>query len=96
MAGAFANLSPDELTRVVFDLELAVMRSFQVDRARMTEAEMRRRFQICERIIRLLRGDLGWGLQRVLDHLPRYLRCELDGEAWEPDQRTCWMPGDGA
>ncbi|TMQ08612.1 MAG: hypothetical protein E6J90_39830 [Deltaproteobacteria bacterium] len=42
-----------------------------------------------------LRGDLGWGLQRVLDHLPHYFRCELDGQPWEPDRRTCWMPEDG-
>ena len=95
MSGAFANLTQDELARVAFGVELAVMRSFKVDRARMTEAEARRRFAICERLIRQLRGDLGWGLQRVLDHLPQYLRCELDGQPWEPDRRKCWMPGDG-
>jgi len=61
----------------------------------MTQAEVRRRFGICERLFRQLRGDLHWGLTRVLDHLPTYLRYELDGQPWEPDARSCWMPDDG-
>lgn len=84
-----------ELARAALGIERVVAQSFEADRARMTGAEVRRRFQICERLFRQLRGDLGWGLVRLLDHLPHYLRCELDGNAWEPDRRTCWMPGDG-
>jgi hypothetical protein len=34
-------------------------------------------------------------LQRVLDHLPEYLRCELDGIPWQPDTRMVWVPADG-
>ena len=85
----------DELTRLVLGIERAVARSFEIDGARMTTSEVRRRFQVCARLLCQLRGDLGWGLQRVLDHLPHYLRCELDGERWEPDRRTIWMPHDG-
>jgi hypothetical protein len=77
-------------------IEAAVGKSFRDDSARMTRDEVRRRFEICERIFRTLRGELAWGLQRVLDRLPYYLRCELDGKRWEPDRRTIWMPGDGA
>ena len=88
-------LAKDELGRLTLGIEQAVTRSFAADGARMTGAEVRRRFGICERLFRQLRGDLGWGLVRVLDHLPEYLRCELDGMPWEPDRRTCWMPGDG-
>ena len=96
MARAFLNLIEDgQLEHAVLGIERAVARSFEVDRARMTGAEVRRRFGICERLVRQLRGDLGWGLQRVLDHLTQYLRCELDGVPWEPDHRTCWMPEDG-
>lgn len=84
-----------ELARATAGLERVVARSFEADGARMTGAEIRRRFGICERLFRQLRGDLRWGLARVLDHLPHYLRCELDGLPWEPDRRTCWMPGDG-
>ena len=96
MAGDFlALLDGEQLERVLLGIEDVVTRSFATDGARLTDAEVRRRFGICERLFRQLRGDLGWGLQRVLDHLPHYLRCELDGQAWEPDRRTCWMPEDG-
>jgi hypothetical protein len=96
MAKTFMELlERDEVGRVIGAIERAVSRSFEDDHARMTGDEIRRRFGLCERLIRRLRGDLGWGLHRVLDHLPHYLRCELDGQAWEPDRRTIWMPGDG-
>jgi hypothetical protein len=90
------TLAHDQFARAMLGIEHAIERSFQSDGARMTQAEVRRRFDICERVFRQLRGDLGWGLQRVLDHLPGYLRCELDGAPWEPDRRTLWMPEDGA
>jgi hypothetical protein len=96
MASAFMELAQGEhLDRVVLGIEAAVSRSFEADGARMTGAEVRRRFGICERLVRQLRSDLGWGLHRVLDRLPYYLRCELDGQPWEPDKRTIWMPEDG-
>jgi hypothetical protein len=96
MAKPFMELlEKDQIGRVMLAIEQAVTRSFEVDGARMTGDEIRRRFGICERLIRRLRGDLGWGLHRVLDHLPHYLRCELDGQPWEPDTRTIWMPEDG-
>lgn len=97
MARDFLSLLDNQqLGQVMARFEEVVMRSLEADGARFTAAEVRRRFQICERLFRVLRGDLGWGLQRVLDHLPHYLRCELDGQAWEPDRSACWMPGDGA
>jgi hypothetical protein len=96
MSKAFLDVAdPGQLECAVRGIEHAVGRSFEADGARMTAAEVRRRFGICERLFRQLRGDLGWGLHRVLDHLPHYLRCELDGQAWEPDRRTIWMPEDG-
>jgi len=96
MPGDFMKaLAANDLARLTLGIEHAVSHSFATDHARMTGAEVRRRFGICERLFRELRGDLGWGLVRVLDHLPEYLRCELDGMPWEPDRRTCWMPGDG-
>jgi hypothetical protein len=96
MASNFFNLiGKDQLGRVTVAVERAVAASFKQDGARMTSAEVRRRFAICERLFRTLRGELGWGLHRVLDHIPQYLRCELDGQPWKPDERTIWMPEDG-
>lgn len=94
---AFLDLvSDDQLARVTVAIERAIASSFAQDGARMTSSEVRRRFGICERLVRQLRGDLGWGLGRVLDHLPHYLRCELDGAPWTPDARTVWVPEDEA
>jgi hypothetical protein len=96
MPGDFlALIESEQLGRVMLGIEHAVTRSFETDGARMADAEVRRRFGICERLFRQLRGDLGWGVVRVLDRLPHYLRCELDGQAWEPDRRTLWIPEDG-
>ncbi len=95
--GTFLDLVQEQqVCAVTVAVERAIARSLRDDNARVTGDEIRRRFAICERLVRRLRGDLGWGLQRVLDHLPRYLRCELDGVPWEPDARTVWTPGDGA
>lgn len=94
--GAFLDLvTQDQIAAVTLAIERAIATSFREDGARMTGDEVRRRFAICERLLRHLRGDLGWGLQRVLDHLPRYLRAELDGIPWQPDARTLWVPADG-
>ncbi|HET9621194.1 MAG TPA: hypothetical protein VFP84_07500 [Kofleriaceae bacterium] len=90
-----ASLGAAELAGVTLGIERAVARSFAADRARITATEVGRRFDLCLCMVAHLRGDLGWGLQRILDRLPHYLRCELDGQPWEPDRRTLWMPEDG-
>lgn len=64
-------------------------------RGKPTVAEVKRRFEICERIARTLRSDHKWGWQRILDRLPEYLGAELSGKSWEPDRRSVWIPGDG-
>jgi hypothetical protein len=89
------TLAHDQFAIATIGIERAIARSFEVDGGRMTDSEVRRRFLICQRLFQQLRGDLGWGLHRVIDHLPTYLRCELDGLPWEPDRRACWMPEDG-
>lgn len=94
--GAFLDLvTADQVAHVTLAIERVIADSFRADGARATSDEVRRRFAICERLVRRLRGDLGWGLQRVLDHLPAYLRSELDGAPWEPDARAVWVPEDG-
>ena len=95
MSRVFLDLvGQDEVARVALGIEHAVALSFAADRSRPTSDEVRRRFRICEELVRQLRGDLGWGLQRVVDHLPHYLRCELDGVPWKPDARVVWVPED--
>jgi hypothetical protein len=93
--GLFADLlAQDQIGRVTLGIESAVAASIREDGSQWTGAEIRRRFNICVRLVKQLRGELGWAVARVLDHLPRYLRCELDGIAWVPEARTVWTPSE--
>lgn len=104
MHGELAKLTGDQQRRVTQAIYRAVEESFLVDKKRdgrsrsikVTADELKRRVNICLKVYKELRGDLDWGLQRAIDHLPMYLRRSLDGVAWEPDQRKVWAPGDGA
>lgn len=100
--GVFAGLIEDQAVGTVTQAFLsAIARSYVVDGQRvgrtplLTQSETRRRFAICADIFKTLRGDLKWGIQRIVDHLPEYLRAELDGKSWQPEKRECWIPGDG-
>ncbi len=91
--GAFLDLvAADQVGHVTAAIERTISRSFAEDRSRATADEIRRRFAICERFVRRLRGDLGWSLARVADALPHCLRSELDGVPWDPDARAIWTP----
>lgn len=100
MPGELAGLVKDErlLARVVLGFEEAIVYSFGQDaerdgrEPRMTGAEVKRRFDACVRIFKTLRGDLGWSVERTMDHMPRLLRAELDGVPWVSDGRAMWTP----
>ena len=104
MAGELANLDRVQRQKVSEAVLRAVRVSFEEDQARIgrprsirvTNDEVKRRTNICLKIFAILRGDLDWGLQRAIDHFSRYLRLELDGDSWEPDERQLWVPSDGA
>ena len=83
-----------DLGRVTNSFTEIIGASFLADGAPMTRSEVKRRFEICVGIFKQLRGDLHWGISRILDNLPRYLRCELEGDSWTPDARGMWLPGD--
>lgn len=105
-AGVFAGLiTDDKIPTVVAGVERAVAASFEADRApgrvilvhggpRISRTEMKRRGELCLKVFRVLRGDLKWGVDRIVDELPKYLRAELDGVAWEPEaKRALWASG---
>lgn len=95
---AFAKLldSPSQIGRVTSAFEKAIAGSFETHPMRhMTQAEVKRRFDLCAEAFEKLRGQLKWGIARALDAVPGYLRAKLDGREWEPDKRTIWTPGDG-
>lgn len=61
-----------------------------------TRDEIRRRFNICVKWAKVFRGDLKFGIQRIVGELPNALRAELLGVPYEPPTRTSWIAGDGA
>jgi len=51
---------------------------------RVTQSEIKRRARICEKWLRVMRGDLGFGLVKTMDLVPQALRAELDGKDYNP------------
>jgi hypothetical protein len=51
----------------------------------ITQTEVKRRFFICEKWFRIMRGDCGFSLIRTLDMLPKALACELLGLPFNPE-----------
>lgn len=98
---AFAELArkPEDLRLVFVGVQTAIKNSFKQDGDRggiinLTDSEMRNRFAICEKWFRIMRGDCGYSVERAVDFLPRALRCELDGVAFEPPKPdgVGWSP----
>lgn len=99
--GALAGLveEPQVIAQVYAAIEKAVTESFDRDQGalivmpgRVTQAEVKRRANICLDIFKVLRGDMKWSWQRAIDHVPQYLRLQLEGQAWEPSARAAWAP----
>lgn len=96
MAGQWVKLVAEEQVGIVtLAFTEAIARSFAADGARQTQAEIKHRFNLCASIFEKLRGDLGWPVSRAIDYIPRYLRCELDREPYDPKAdatRVLWTP----
>lgn len=87
--GVLAQLiEQDQVGRVTNAFTEMIAASMAVDNAPTTAHEIKRRFGICLRVFRELRGDLKWSIAKILDHLPYYLRCELDGGKYNPNDET--------
>lgn len=92
---------PALLQRVTASFVDAVAKSFEEDqtiRSVYSYAETKRRFEICARVFCHLRGDLKWSIERALDMMPYYMRCELEGIAYSPEANAAhamWAPTGG-
>lgn len=98
---AFADLvrKPEDLQRAAIGFIRAIENSFVQDQERSvltilkTEKEVNRRFQICEEWFRVMRGDLGYSVDRACDFLPLALRSTLDGTPFDPPSGNGgWAP----
>jgi len=61
-----------------------------------TRAEIQNRFEICMKWAKTFRGDLKWGLDRIVGEIPNALRAELLHVDYTPPSRQSWIPEDGA
>lgn len=96
LKGALATEDPQALlaATALFTKAIEASREYAPMAGGLTEAEIKRRFEVALRIFLLLRREQKWSMPRIEGHLPRYLRAELLGEKWEPAKRAFWMPGD--
>lgn len=102
-AGQLSALLNDasHLQRTTAAFNDAIAVSFAQDqtiRSVYSYAEVKRRFEICARVFCHLRADLKWSVDRALDMMPYYLRCELEGIAYSPESHqghAMWAPTDG-
>ena len=86
----------DALGKITNGVFVAVSKSFEAQQMKNpTRDEVKRRFQICMKWAITLRGDLQWGLDRIVDELPNALATELRGGDYSPPKRQCWLPSDG-
>ena len=85
-----------DLGRITMGIYEAVGKSFDQQFMRNpTREEIKRRFKIVMDWAVTLRGDLSWGLDRIVDVMHEILTSELTGAKWEPSKRQCWIPADG-
>ena len=90
--GAFISLvEAHQIPQVLLGVESAVSTSFAVDKCRMTQREATRRVNKALDIFCQLRRDKHWSVDRITQSLTKFLRCELDGEPWEPEERDAWI-----
>ena len=91
------KLFPNEaLGQLVTGITDAIYGSFKLQAMRVpTDEDKRQRFAICMDWAVILRGDMKWGVQRIVGAMPAILKTELSGVKWTPSLRQCWIPEDG-
>lgn len=106
-AQPFAGLlnKPEDFALVCSRLEHMIMESFGIDahvlgtQPQITKAKIKHRFHICEKWFRIMRGDMGFGLIKTLDILPKALACELLDQEFDPAKEAPagrgWSPTAG-
>ena len=77
--------------RVADAITKAIGASFVThDQAVQTDAEVKRRFEICLELAQVMRNDLKWSWVRVCDALPQALNDVLTDGEWVPPARSAW------
>lgn len=98
----FSSVLRQELapSRLASAIEKAIADSYRHERARgdkpvVSHISMKNRSDICLKWFRIMRGDMGYSVERTLDFIGLALRTELDGGQFEPVSaklRSAWAP----
>ena len=81
-----------EIVRKSFDRD-EVMNGRVFRQKIQTESEVKRRSAILGKWFRIMRADLGLGLSRTLDELPRALQAEIEHTEYKlPNKNRLWSP----
>lgn len=92
MSELLSYLDPRQKRLAVGAITVAIDASYQGDTFKPTTAETRRRFDICLKLIGIMRNDLGWSWPRIQDTLTSALRMKLDTGDWSPPPaRNAWI-----
>ena len=94
------QLFPGEaMGRLTNGIFAAVDRSFRDKEQRLkrdiTLTEIKDRFEACIKQAKMLRGDLGWGVERIVGAMDEIMICHLAKVDYVPDKRKVWVPRDG-
>lgn len=90
-AGHYVQLChSDDIGKVTTAFEEAIALSFITNpmRGDVTHSEVKRRFNLCDKVFSILRADLNWSIPKIVDFLPTYLKCEIDGVPYSPESVT--------
>lgn len=89
MAGQYAQLcNTTDIGKVTKAFLGAIELSFVTNpmpSGEVPRTEISRRFRVCDKIFTMLRADLHWSVPKIIDLLPTYLKCELDGVPYNPE-----------
>lgn len=84
------------LGKITFGSYTAISKSFaKENKAAPTHAEIKHKFDIIMGHAVYLRGDLQWGVERIVNSMDAMLEADRNGGRWEPDDRQCWIASDG-
>lgn len=87
----FAELMnrPSDMNRVCESIYNTAKNSFRVSISKqVTQKEFERRVQILMRWFRIFRADLGFTISQSLSELENALKCELEGNVYQPPPKN--------
>ncbi len=88
-----AMVSSPDFGRLVVAVTASVELSFGLDGGRVTKSAVKERVDLAWDLVKRLRADFKWSVARICDHVATFLRCELNGVAYDPGAMNgIWNP----